>query len=166
LRPESNKTMLLALLAYYERASTFIKYYINEGKHVLRALLGPEPQNWYLLPDGRVLPTTMPLPPSIKDATYLYHVGSNRITTANEEEPAGRFRPLRILGMSYEHDDYGSAEITDWVGELRANPVMDLNSKQLLTLYSLATNHFLPLSGGVRVSITKNDGEITELTYD
>lgn len=158
--------MLLTLLAFYERASTFVKNYAEQAKHYARAWLGPEPQNWYLLPDGRVLPTTIDLPPAVKSETLLYIVGSNRITKASEPEPTGRFRPLRFVAMSYCHGEFGSAEITDWIGDLRANPVTDVCAKQLLTLYSLSTNHFLPLSGGVRVSVTKNDGETTELTYE
>jgi hypothetical protein len=158
--------MLLTILAFYERASTVIKSYTEAAKSYARAWLGPEPQNWYLLPDGRVLPTTIPLPPAVKEGTYLYHVGNNRITKASELEPTGRFRPLRIVGMSYTHGEFGSAEITDWIGELRANPVADINPKQILTLYSLVTNHFLPLSGGVRISITKNTGEESVIEYD
>jgi hypothetical protein len=151
--------MLLELLAFYNQSLTFVKYYVDSAKQYARTWLGPEPQNWHLLPDGRVLPTTMPLPDVVKEHTYYYHVESQRITRATMLEPQGRFRPLNYIAFSYDHNIYGNAEITDWLGEIRANPVPDLCAKQLLTLYSLSTNHFLPLANGTRITVTKNTGD-------
>jgi hypothetical protein len=151
--------MLLELLAFCNTSLTAAKYYWEVAKQYARTWLGPEPQNWYLLPDGRVLPTTMPLPDSVKENTYMYNIANQHITRATVLEPQGRFRPLNYIAFSYAHDLYGNTEITDWLGEIRANPVPELCAKQLLTLYSLSTNHFLPLASGTRITVTKNTGD-------
>lgn len=157
--------MLLTLLAFWHNVSVYLTNVWDETKTKLRTWLGPEPQNYYLLQDGRVLPSVISLPPSIAATTHLYDPRSHRLTVL-DSEPDARHRRLNIIAANFSHPDTGAVDISDWVGEIRAHPVPELPIRQLLMLWSLAHNRYVPFSGGVQVSITKNDGETDLITLE
>jgi hypothetical protein len=150
--------MILYLLAFYERCCTFVNSKLDECKTKLRVWLGPQPLNYYLLDDERVVPTTFALPGAVKQNAHLYTVETNRITQANSPAPEGRFRPLHYVAMSVEHESVGVVNLSDWIGELRANPVCELPIKQIILLWSLVHNTYIPISDGAIVRVTRNDG--------
>ncbi len=159
--------MLLTLLAFYERASVFVKNVWEDTKAAARIWLGPAPQNLLLLADGTVIPADISIPDVIRNTAYLYHVDNQQITSANAAVTAeGRFRRLPYVAISTNHPIVGSTDISDWLGEIRANPVPSLNPKQILLLWSAVHRIYIPFSGGLQVSITKSDGTDDTIHYD
>jgi hypothetical protein len=142
-------TMWLSLLAFYERASLFIKYYVDSTKSYARYYLGPEPVNYYLFRDGRVIPTYVHVPADID--CFLYDAATQQITERANPNPAGRFRALPYLGLSV-----GTLDISDWVGGIRANPVFAFRPKQLVELWSLVHNTYVNLN--VSIQVVHGDG--------
>ena len=157
--------MLLTLLAFWHRATIFMAHVWDTAKTQIRSWIGPEPQNYYLLQDGRVLPSSVALPASLNSTTHLYDPRSQRMTALNAEADA-RHRRLSIIAANFSHPDTGAVDISDWVGEIRAFPVPELPVRQLLTLWSLVHHRYVPLSGGVQVNVTKNDGESDLITLE
>ena len=157
--------MRLSILAFWHNITICLTRVWNVGKQRLRQALGPAPQQFLLLSDGRVLPDTMNLPESIMATVFIYDPLSLRIFQRSTPNTV-RFRQLPYIAAGFNHPSTGEVDISDWVGEIRANPVPELSVKQLLTLWSYAHNRYVPLSDGVQVSITKNDGETDLITLD
>lgn len=157
--------MLLTLLAFWYQILNYLTFVWNVAKSQLRLALGPAPQNYYLLQEGRVLPTTIRLPHSELNNAYIYDTNTLRLYKNNTPQEM-RFRRLPYIAASFNHVSTGLVDISDWLGEIRANPVPELPLKQLLTLWSLTHNQYVPLSNGVQVSITKNDGETELIIFD
>ena len=150
--------MLLAFLSYLNVFYTHLVAWSEAAKSQLRTWLGPAPQNYYLLADGRVIPTTTQLPQQEITTAQLFEVQSNRLVPASNPIQQGRFRPIPFVSAVVNHPIYGATDLTDWIGELRANPVPNLRIQQLLHLYSLVHNVFVPIRG-VTVNVVKNTGE-------
>ena len=157
--------MYLQLLAFWHNISIQISIVWNVGKQMLRDALGPAPISYYLLQDGRVLPTTIILPQTILTTSYVFDPHSSRLMLYGSD-PAQRYRRLPTIAANFNHPSTGNVDISDWLGEIRAHPVPDLPIKQVLTLWSLTQNRFVPLSDGVQVSVTKNDGETDMITFE
>jgi hypothetical protein len=157
--------MLFTLLAFWHNVSVYLAGVWDETKTKLRSWLGPEPMNYYLLQDGRVLPSLINLPPSLAATTHLFNPRNHRMTALNSE-PDARHRRLNVIAANFSHPDTGNIDISDWVGEIRAHPVPELSIRQLLSLWSLTHNRFVPFSGGTQVSVTKNDGETDLITLE
>jgi hypothetical protein len=70
------------------------------------------------------------------------------LTNAAEPLTTGRFKPaVPYLSVVIKQPIMGDIDLSEWVGELRANPVPEtLPLKQLVTLWSLAYNQYIPLS--------------------
>jgi len=148
--------MMLEILAWYEQFSTVVRHYWEIAKHSTRQWLGPEPQRWFLLADGRILPSTIALPNSVLATTYEFDPHTNRMHQGNEEE--GRFRPLPYLSLVVEEEDVGNTDLSDWLGELRAKPVpASMRVEQIITLWSLTNNQYLPTTN-TTVRYTTTDG--------
>lgn len=148
--------MLLSLLALLEHLSNYVYAYYAQGKSMLRAWLGPEPAQYFLLPDQQVLPTCMNLPEEVKIHACVYDPATQRISKPNSE---GRFRPLPYLSMCVKHEG-SEFDMSDWIGTVRANPIPSfLSIKQIVTLWSLTQNKYVPFGPAAQVHITKNTGD-------
>ena len=158
--------MWLQLLAFWHTTSVYLSNVWDVAKTKAREWLGPAPQYFYLLQDGRVLPSSVSLPNSLADSTHMYNPFTHKMTLLTNTDPDVRHRRLHVIAANFSHADTGNVDISDWVGEIRANPVPELPIRQLLTLWSLVHNRYVPFSGGVQVSITKNDGETDLITFD
>ena len=141
--------MWLSLLAFYERASSFIKYYVDTTKSYARYYLGPEPVDYYLFDDGRIIPSMVNIPEGIE--CFVFNTKSMQITKRDNPNPHGRFRALPYLGISV-----GTLDISDWLGEIRANPVHTFRPHQLLELWSLVHNTYVNLD--LPIQVIHSDG--------
>jgi hypothetical protein len=162
------RIMYLVLLAYLERFILFLTALWATTKSLLRTALGPAPTNYHLLADGRILPSSIAIPAAAADSTLLFDVQSNHITSMAHPVPEGRFRRLPYVSLRVEHDTVGAIDMSDWVGDLRANPVPSpesLGLKQLIQLWSHVHNRYVPLRGA-RVVSTGSDGEETTTVLD
>ena len=174
--------MLLTFLAFCGRASVFFKNAWEDAKATARTWLGPAPQNLLLLADGSVIPADTAIPDSIRNTAYLYDIDTQRITVAGvapttpesqesqesqePQETGGRFRRLPYVAMTANHPIVGNTDISDWLGEIRANPVPNLHAKQILSLWSAVHRVYIPHTGDLRILITKSDGTDAEFHYE
>jgi hypothetical protein len=157
--------MLLQFLALYQRACEAFWPLWEVGKQYVREWLGPAPQTWWLLPDGRVLPGTIALPTEVHQSAILYTPATHTLvhTSIIQSDPAVsnpiRYRRLPYLSLSVSHRCFGIQDLSDWVNELRGAPgTLELPLKQLLTLWGLSTNTYSPITE-TTVRVTKSDGE-------
>jgi hypothetical protein len=151
-------SFLLNLLATYNTLTVFISQKCTEAASWMRRALGPEPQNWILLQDGRIISSTVTLPTQVRDTAYLFDINSNHVTKMDNAVP-GRHRPLSILALQIQHTDVGSIDISDWVGELRMFPQRDITPRQLVELWGISQNRFVPIEDA-RAVVTRDDGTV------
>jgi hypothetical protein len=71
---------------------------------------------------------------------------------------------MPILSLTIEKEG-AVYDLTDWVSEIRANPVTPFSPKQLAQLWILTTNQWAPLTGGCQVTITNGTGETEVATW-
>ena len=133
---------------YANQAYDFVQRQVQNAVSALRTWLGPEPQNYYLLADGRIMPTTVTLPRDVAEEALLFNYKKNHITAAVEPLTEGRFkRAVPYLSIVIKQPITGDIDLSEWVSEIRANPVPEiLTLKQLVTLWSLVHNQYVPLS--------------------
>jgi hypothetical protein len=133
---------------YANMAYDYVQQQVQNAVSALRTWLGPEPQNYYLLADGRVVPTTFSLPADVADLALLFNTLKQHFTLVTATAPMGRFKPaVPYLSIVIKQPITGDIDLSEWVGELRANPVPEtLTLKQLVTLWSHIHNQYIPLS--------------------
>ena len=156
--------MELEIAAFYQRVSVFLCGVWESTKSVVRSFLGPEPERLYLFADGRVSPVRFDLPEPLRSTTYVFDPATNRITLASAQEPEGRFRRLPLIGLRLESPGSEPIDLSDWIGEVRANPVPTLTTKQLIQIASYTQQRYLPTGGGAVAHIVGEDGETTQET--
>ena len=156
--------MYLQLLAFWHAVTVWWQATLESAKAHIRTAVGPAPIRYTLLEDGRVLPATIELPMTVRNNAYVYDPATQRLSQGATE--GVRFRRLPTIALSLTHPSVGTLDLSDWVGDLRAHPVPELSAKQLLTLWSLAQNRYVPLSDGAQVILTKNDGETDLITFE
>jgi hypothetical protein len=71
----------------------------------------------------------------------------------------GRYRPLSILALQIQHIDVGIIDISDWIGDIRMFPQQDITPRQLVELWGVTQNRYVP-NEDVQVVITRNDGTV------
>lgn len=155
--------MLLQFLALYQRACEAFWPLWEVGKQYVRDCLGPSPQTWWLLTDGRVLPGTIVLPTEVQQSAILYTPATHTLVHASMIDSATsnpiRYRRLPYLSLTLSHPRLGIHDLSDWVNELRgASGTLELPLKQLLALWCLSANTYSPITE-TTVRVTKSDGE-------
>jgi hypothetical protein len=158
--------MMIQLLAFWHNFSVTFYHMLEDFKQWMRNKLGHAPVSYALLPDGRVLPTTVELPEFVRTHTFFYNPRNHRMTQGSLESSDARYRRLSYIAMSIQHPLVGNIDLSDWIGEIRAHPVPEIPVKQLLSLWSLIHNVYIPFSDGTQVNITKNDGENDSIRFD
>ena len=138
----------------------FVGIQAQSAVSALRTWIGPEPHNYYILADGRVLPATIAIPFDVAEIAFLFDVRTNRFTLATAVNTEGRFRPaVKYLSIVLKQPiTNNDIDLSDWVGELRANPVPEtLSLQQLVTLWSLVHNRYIPFS--YTLALINGDGD-------
>jgi hypothetical protein len=156
-------SLILTLLATYNKLSNYFTLKCVQAASWIRSILGPEPQNWHLLQDGRVLSASIVLPPHILSSAYRFDIQTNQLTKMDSSILTGRYRPLSILALQVSHPDVGDIDLSDWIGEIRMFPARDVTPRQLVDLWSASQNRYVPIEDA-RAIITRSDG--TEETID
>lgn len=156
-------SLILTLLATYNKLSNYFTIKCAQAASWLRRILGPEPQNWHLLQDGRVLPASIILPPHVYLSAYMYDIQTNQLTKNDNTLLTGRYRPLSILALQLSHPDVGDIDLSDWIGEIRIFPARDVTPRQLVDLWSASQNRYIPIED-TRLTLTRNDGSVETLS--
>jgi hypothetical protein len=151
---------------YYAQFATYIVYamkFAEEQKTqaiaTLRSWLGPAPQNYYLLDDGRIVPYTVSLPPEVYALAFMYHANTHRITRAITPNPEGRFKlAVPYLSVVVKQATQDPMDLSEWVGELRANPVplLSFPIDQIVALWAAVKNVYMPIR--YTVDVIHSDG--------
>jgi len=154
--------MLISFLAYSNMALFYMSFLWKEIKYAVVDYLGNNPTNYYLLQDGRILPDTIQLPDYERVTAYMYNSDTNTMSKANNLTPEGRFKPLPYLSITIQNDHIPRTDISDWVGEVRANPVpRDMNVKQIIALWSLVNRRYVPNGEGLVIHVVDSDANET-----
>jgi hypothetical protein len=146
----------MQIFGYYNYLHECATFYTAGTAQQLRRWLGPEVPNYYVLENGDAVPTTTEIPVSALQNAYLYDMVTQRLTQLGTTE--GRHRPAPILGLVIRNPLVGTIDLTDWVGELRMNPVAPINPITLVRLWSAAHNRYIP--------ITDTSLEVTDINGD
>ena len=145
----------MQLFGYYNYLHECETFYTAVATQQLRRWLGPEVPNYYVLEDGDTVPTTTTIPVSALQNAYLYDMVTQRLTQIGTTE--GRHRPVPILGLVVQNPIVGPVDLTDWVGELRMNPVAPINPATLVRLWSVVHNRYIPTYNTL-LEVTDNNG--------
>ena len=157
--------MIVNVLAFYERMSRYMTPHWYTVLQYIRNLIGPSPQDYYILTDGQVLPATTYLPESVRSTAHLYCFNTQRIVLATNPSPEGRFRHLSYLTATLTGENVDVVDISDWLDDVSVNPEPAIHIRQLFHLWSLVHNRYIPLSGAETVIVvTTNDGETATIT--
>ena len=151
---------------YANQAYDYVQQQVQNAVSALRTWLGPEPQNYYLLADGRIMPATVTLPRDVAEEAFLFNYKKNHITAALEPLTTGRFkRAVPYLSIVIKQPITGDIDLSEWVSEIRANPVPEnLPLKQLVTLWSIANSRYVPFS--YTLETINSDGEYEMVTVE
>jgi len=144
----------------------YVQQQVQNAASALRTWLGPEPQNYYVLADGRVVPASVSLPADIAELAFIFNPQTQHFTSATATVPMGRFKPaVPYLSIVIKQPIMGDIDLSEWVGDLRANPVPEtLPLKQLVTLWSLTNSRYVPLS--YTLETINSDGEYGTVTIE
>jgi len=159
--------MYLAFIAFVYRTMRALAAASARCLSAIRRALGPEPQNYWLLEDGRVIPSHIVLPTEVMNSAFFYESATARITAAHTPLQAGRFRPLTYVGIQIHDAIVGNTDISDWLGEVRANPIPEITPQQIVTLWSHVHNQYVPpFRRGTTIRATNSMGEETTLIFE
>ena len=120
--------------------------------------LFPEAPNYYILYNGDVIPANVKGAEKYLSSSYLFDTDTQRITAANAPTPAGRFKGIGVLGLSILRKDEPPIDISEWVGNIRANPPITLTARQLVVLWSKIHKVYIPKK--TNLEVTDSLGEV------
>jgi hypothetical protein len=147
----------MQILALTEQILNQVHPYWEYVKQEMRTWLGPVPLTYYLFEDGRVLPSTIELPESVRSAVFTFNPFSKRIQKLSSLEE-GRFKPLPYIGIVLKASSE-EIDITEWVGEIRAFPIPEfITAKQIILLWSHVHNKYVSFANA-SIHIIKDDGD-------
>lgn len=152
--------MFMQIFGYYNYLHECATFYAAVTTQQLRRWLGPEVPNYYVLENGDTVSTTAQIPVSVLQNAYVYDSETHRLTRIGTTE--GRHRPAPILGLVVRNPLIGAVDLTDWVGELRMNPVAPVNPLMLVRLWSAAHNRYIPTHNTL-LEVTDTNGEISNI---
>jgi hypothetical protein len=148
--------VVICCLIGYERITNYCSSLSKTCKIYLRSWLGPAPCSYWLLSDGRVLPSTITLPFSLLATTYTYSPDSVILQQSNSTA-----RPTRLSWVAVEVD---GTDLSDWIQSLRWSGTTEPSLTSLVTLWSLI--HQQVFSIGTVIKATKNTAEEVQFPYE
>ena len=140
---------------WYGRITNYCSSIYEISLNKVRAWVGPLPQSYHVLTDGRVVPSTLILPSSLLGTHYEYipeeHVLRQSLSTA---------RSQRISYIAVEVEGY---DLSDWIQDLRWVGSAEPSLQSLVTLWGLI--HQRVFAYGTVVHATKNTAEEVTMIY-
>ena len=140
---------------WYGRITNYCSSIYEIGLNQVRKLLGPLPQSYYVLSDGRVVPSTLILPSSLL-GTYYEYIPDTFVL----QQSLSTSRPRRISYIAVEVDGH---DLSDWIQSLRWVGSAEPSLQSLVTLWGLI--HQRIFAYGTIVHATKNTAEEVTMTY-
>lgn len=146
----------ICCLIGYGRITMWCSSLSESCKTYLRSWLGPAPCSYQLLSDGRVLPFTVTLPPSLLETAYVYLPDSVVLQQRNVTT-----RPKRLSWVAVELE---GTDLSDWIQSLRWSGTIEPSLTSLVTLWSLIHQQVFPF--GTIIKGTKNTAEEVQISYE
>ena len=134
---------------YYAATAQYIRYALdffqqqkNSAVNALREWLGPAPQNFWLLDDGRVLPASYKLPHPVCNFAYLYNCETQTIINYSTDNGGRLRRASPYLSVVVNQPDQDPLDLSDWINELKVRPMpaTPFSLPQLIDLWA-AVHH-------------------------
>lgn len=150
---------------YYVATAQYISYFLeffqkqkNNAVNSLREWLGPAPQNFWLLDDGRVVPASTFLPPQVARLAYVYVAETQHILGPSSEH--GRLRRASpYLSVVIQQPQEEPLDLSDWINDLKVSPTpaTPFSLPQLVDLWSAVHHQYV----NIRYTIQYIDSEGT-----
>ena len=137
---------------YYASTAQYISYVLdffqkqkNNAVNSLREWLGPAPQNFWLLDDGRVVPSSYVLPPHVARLAYVYVAETQHILGPGSELGARLRRASPYLSVVIQQPQEESLDLSDWINELKVSPTpaIPFSLPQLVDLWSAVHHQYV-----------------------
>jgi hypothetical protein len=154
--------MLLQAFALFHQLQQTVLLFLTHAKKACRTVLGPEVPNFYILRNGDVVPTYFSNIEDQLSTAHIYDVETQRISNALIPME-GRYKPLTILALCITLPNGKKVDLSEWVGNIRANPNIPLAPKTLIDLWSASTNTYVRYQ---TVEVTDNLGDVHTVTYN
>jgi len=142
-------------LIWYGRITNYCSSLSDTCKTRLRAWLGPAPQSYQILRDGRVVPSTMAIPLSLTETAYQYTPGEELLQQSNSTARARRFSWIAVT--------FAGEDLSDWVQSLRWSGQEEPTLLSLITLWSMIHQRAFVLNTVIHG--IKNTAEEVNLEY-
>ena len=140
---------------WYGRITNYCSSIYEISLNKVRTWLGPLPQSYYVLTDGRVVPSIMTLPSSLLGTYYEYKTGESIIRQS--------FSTARLRRISYIAVEVEGNDLSDWIQSLRWVGSAEPSLQSLVTLWGLIHQRVFEL--GTTIHATKNTAEEVTMTY-
>ena len=139
----------------YGRITTYCSSLSEVCKTYLRSWLGPAPSAYQLLFDGRVVPSTVPLPLALLNTSYKYSPDSVIL-----QQPNSIVRPRRTSWVALDID---GEDLSEWIQSIRWVGVEEPSLISLITLWSIIHQRIVPF--GTVINGIKNTAEEIRTPY-
>jgi len=141
--------MYYATLAMYlAYAAEFLNNQKNAAVAKLREWLGPAPQDYYLLLDGRIISCQTVLPLRVAITAFVFNTERRQFSPALHPRTGGRWKPaVPYLAMTIKTSEEHDVDISEWIADLRIprdEPAPFLSIKQIVELWARVHNQYLP----------------------
>jgi hypothetical protein len=140
---------------WYGRITNYCSSIYETTLNGVRTWLGPLPQSYYILADGRVVPSTTTLPIPFLGTHYQYTPGESII-----RQSFSTVRPKRFAWIAVEIDHN---DLSDWIQTLRWVGEQEPSLCSLVTLWSMI--HQRVFEFGTTIHATKNTTEECHISY-
>ena len=149
--------MYIQLLSWAHHTEVFFTHWVKKTASLLRKWLGPEPTNYLILHNGDVIQSNTLGVDEYLPTALLYETATEHISHALAPL-AGRYRSVPLLGISLLRMNKEPIDISDWLGNIRMNPVVTLPPKVYVALWSKVKNVYVPYT---QLEVTDSTGEIS-----
>ena len=145
----------LLCLIWYGRITEYCSSLSETCKTRLRTWLGPAPQSYRLLADGRVISTTITLQPALLETSYVYDPDSFIL-----QQPQSTARSKRLSWIAVNID---GVDLGNWIQSVRWRGTSEPSLPSLITLWSSIHHHIFPM--GTIIHGVKNTAEELNIPY-
>jgi hypothetical protein len=146
--------MITQFFVFYNHLSNWIESCFQLSLSRIRKFLGSEPEQYYILNNGDVVPASFYIPEHLKQMAYLYEPKNYTLQRPNVE---GRLRPIPILSLVLQENNR-IYDLTNWLGEIRMRPLENITPKTIVRLWAYVHNKYV--TPNTILEVTKDDGSM------
>lgn len=140
--------MYLYLLSVYGSLYNYSQSYKRLLFSKIRHYIGPEPSNYYIMPCSRIVSASMNISEQDKSTAILFNTENKTLLSLQKycDKPQ---RP-KYISILISHPSFADdIDISDWIGDIRANHDISLSLKQFVELWSFDNNQYIPFDNNL-----------------